>query len=213
MSSPHWDQRFFESTRGRIVTLLRPGSGTVDDLARELDLTDNAVRMHLAALGRDGLVQQRGVRRGAGKPAYSYELTPEAEHLFPKAYQPVLNQLLDVLSESTTPEELEDLLRRVGRRMATGQPAGTGNTRTRIQAAVAVLNELGGLAELEEHDGTFAIRGYSCPLAATVSGHPEVCKLAETLLTELTHLPIHEHCDKGDPPRCHFEVLPSADGT
>ncbi len=213
MSSPHWDQRFFESTRGRIVTLLRRGSSTVDELAQELDLTDNAVRMHLAALGRDGLVQQRGVRRGAGKPAYSYELTPEAEHLFPKAYQPVLNQLLDVLSERIAPEKLEDLLRAAGSRLATGLPAGTGDTRTRLEVAVGVLDELGGLAELEKHDGAFVIRGYSCPLAGVVPGHPEVCKLAETLLTELTRLPIREHCDKGELPRCRFEVLPSADGT
>jgi predicted ArsR family transcriptional regulator len=212
MSSPHWDQRFFESTRGQVVTLLRRGSRTVDELARALHLTDNAVRMHLAALGRDGLVRQRGVRRGAGKPAYSYELTPEAERLFPKAYQPVLRQLLDVLAERLAPEELEDLLRAAGRRIATGQPAGTGDTRGRLQAAVGVLNELGGLAELEEHDGAFAIRGYSCPLAAVVPGHPEVCKLTEALLAELTRLPIREHCDKAEPPRCRFEAPSSING-
>ena len=37
-------QRFFASTRGRIVALLRRESRTVDELAQALDLTDNAVR-------------------------------------------------------------------------------------------------------------------------------------------------------------------------
>jgi len=97
------DQKFLESTRGRIVTLIRRARRTVEDLARELDLTDYGVTAHHAVLERDGLVRQRGsVRRGGnggGKPAYVYELTLQAEDLFPKAYEPVLRRLLDVLSE------------------------------------------------------------------------------------------------------------------
>src|SRR6266496_4119842 len=85
MSFLQKNPRFFASTRGRIVTLLRRNSRTVEELAQELTLTDNAVRAHLATLERDGIVQQRGVRRGSGKPSYIYDLTPEAEYLFPKA--------------------------------------------------------------------------------------------------------------------------------
>jgi predicted ArsR family transcriptional regulator len=69
-----------------------------------------------------------------------------------------------------------------------------------------VLNELGGLAELEERDGSFVIRGYSCPLAAVTPGHPEVCRLAETLIAELAEVPVGECCDRGKRPRCCFEV-------
>lgn len=60
MQRSHRNQRFFASTRGRIVTLLRHSSHTVEELAEALDLTDNAVRAHLATLERDGVVQQRG---------------------------------------------------------------------------------------------------------------------------------------------------------
>jgi predicted ArsR family transcriptional regulator len=97
----YWNQKFFESSRGKVVTLLRRADRTVEELAQELDLTDNGVRVHLATLERDGIVRQRGSKRhgsGGGKPAYIYELTPEAEELFPKAYEPVLSQLLDVLA-------------------------------------------------------------------------------------------------------------------
>ena len=52
--------------------------------------------------------------------------------------------------------------------------------RTRgCETAVEVLNELGGLAELEERDGAVVIRGYSCPLAGVTPDHPEVCRMAE----------------------------------
>ena len=87
------DRKSFESTRGRVVTLLRRSGHTVEELARELGLTNNGVRAHLATLERDGIVRRSGVVRresGGGKPAYLYELTPEAEDLFPKAYEPAL---------------------------------------------------------------------------------------------------------------------------
>jgi predicted ArsR family transcriptional regulator len=150
------DRKFFESTRGRIVGLLRRTGCTVEELARELGLTDNGVRAHLAVLERDGLVRQRGsVRRGGsggGKPAYVYELTPQAENLFPKAYEPVLRQLLDVLSKREGEEKSEALLRAVGGRLAEERDVPADDTRARLEVAAEVLNELGGLAELEERE-------------------------------------------------------------
>ncbi len=208
------DQKFRESTRGRIVALIRRAGRTVEDLARELDLTDNGVRAHLAVLERDGLVRQRGsIRRGGsggGKPAYVYELTPQAEDLFPKAYEPVLRQLLDVLSEQGGEGKSEALLRAVGGRLAEERDVPSGDARTRLESAVEVLNDLGGLAELEEHDGGFVIRSYSCPLAGVTPDHPEVCRMAETLVAELAGVSVHEHCDRGERPRCCFEIA-SAD--
>jgi predicted ArsR family transcriptional regulator len=208
------DQKFFEGTRGKVVTLLRRSGRTVEGLARELDLTDNGVRAHLATLERDGIVRQQGsVRRGSGggKPAYIYELTPEAEELFPKAYEPVLSQLLEVLAVQLGPEESEALLRSVGRRIAEEQAIPADGVHERLEAAVGVLNDLGGLAELEERNGSFIVRGYSCPLAAVTPDHPEVCRMAETLLTELAGVPVYEHCDRGERPRCCFEIAPADD--
>lgn len=92
METTKFDRRFFESTRGRIVTLLRGSDRTVEELSVELELTDNAVRAHLLTLERDGLVQQSGLRRGPRKPHFIYALTPEADSLFPKAYDALLNR-------------------------------------------------------------------------------------------------------------------------
>jgi predicted ArsR family transcriptional regulator len=206
MSLSNWNQRFFTSTRGQIITLLRRSGRTVDELAQALDLTDNAVRAHLTTLERDGFVIQRGLRRGSGKPSFVYELTPEAEYLFPKSYGQVLDQLLEVLDERMTVEELDDLLRAVGQRMAAKRNLPTGDLSVRLEAAVEVLNELGGMAELEIGEEAFCIRGYSCPLAAAVPGHPQVCHLAETLLTEVVGVPVKEQCDRNGTVKCRFWV-------
>jgi predicted ArsR family transcriptional regulator len=207
-------RKFFGSTRGRMVTLLRRRGQTVDELAAEVGLTNNGVRAHLATLERDGLVTQQGSVRssnGGGKPAYVYELTQEAEGLFPKAYEPTLRQLLDVLSDQLGPEESEALLRLVGRRLAGEHAARSDGAHARLESAVEALNELGGLAELEERDGALVIQGYSCPLAGVTTDHPELCRMAETMIAELAGVPVHECCDRGERPRCCFEIA-SADG-
>jgi predicted ArsR family transcriptional regulator len=214
----NWDERFFQSSRGRIVTLLRRSKSTVEDLARALDLTDNGVRAHLGVLERDGIVRQRGSLRrtssGGGKPAYLYELTQEGEDLFPKAYAPTLGRLLDVLCERLGLEESEALLRSVGRRLAEEHDSTRADgAHARLEAAVEVLNELGGLAKLEERDDALVIRGYSCPLAGVTPEHPEVCRMAEALVAEVAGVSVQEHCDRGERPRCCFEVAPADDAT
>lgn len=202
------DKRFFDSTRGRIVTLLRGTTRTVNDLAAELELTDNAVRAHLLSLERDGLIKQSGIQRGTRKPHFAYELTDEADNLFPKAYDTLLTKLITVLKGQLTPATLEQIFREVGRSLA-GDHTGakeSDDLESRAGKALAVLESLGGSARLEQEDGKFLIRSGSCPLSTAVSEHPEVCQLAEALLSEIIGANVEEHCDREGPPRCRFEI-------
>lgn len=206
-----WTQRFYDTTRGRIVALLRRASLTVDQIAAALGLTDNAVRAHLTSLERDGLVKQSRLAKreggGPGKPAYLYSVAPDAEPLFSSAYIPILTQLLDVLGERMSSTELDQLMHAVGRRLAADQSIPPGDLRRRAAAAVAILNDLGGVAELEDRaDGTIDVRGYSCALGAAVRGHPEVCAAVQTMLSQVIGAPVRERCDRGERPRCCFEV-------
>jgi len=206
MARKNWNQWFFASTRGQIITLLRRSSRTVDELAQALELTHTAVRAHLAALERDGLVNQRSERRGSGKPSSVYDLTPAAEYLFPKSYGQLLDQLLDVLGEHLPPDEVETLLRETGRRIAVEWKILPGDLHVRLEAAIEVLNDLGGLMEQETEGETLCIRGYRCPFAAVVREHPEICNLAETLLSDLVGVPVQQHCDRTGSVPCRFVV-------
>ncbi len=200
------NSRFWGSTRGRIVGLLRRTSRTVDELAQTLDLTDNAVRAQIALLERDGLVEQRGVRRGVSKPAYAYDLTPEAEQLFPKAYEPALAHLLTLLTERLGPEGVDDLLRAVGHRIAHDHTPTDASLGSRLDTAVSLLNGLGGLADYEITERSIAIQGYSCPLAAVATNSPNICMLAKALVSDVVGIPMTERCERGARPRCRFEA-------
>jgi predicted ArsR family transcriptional regulator len=209
MSLTDFGRRVADSTRGRIVAHLRRGASTVDELARAVGTTDNAVRSHLIALERDGMVRQEGVRRGTGvgKPATLYDLHPGAEPLLSRAYPPVLAAVLDVIIEELPPKRADEVLREVGRRLA-GSLGGAaeGDLRERVAAAAAALVHLGGDVEvIDDYEG-LTIRGYGCPLSAAVACRPEVCRAVETLVSEIAGASAHECCDHGERPRCCFSV-------
>ncbi|MEP6495222.1 MAG: ArsR family transcriptional regulator [bacterium] len=211
MSAASLGSRFMETTRGQMVSLLRRGARTVEDLAGALGLTDNAIRNHLATLERDGIVRPEGVRRGpgAGKPAVVYELHPDAETLFSNAYVPVLRTLVDVMVSQLSPEQTDAVLRQVGDQLAKGAGGkAKGDLNARVRAAAAVLTSLGGDVDVVEEDGTLRIRGSGCPLAATVADHPQVCCAVETLVAGVTGAAVQSQCQHGARPRCCFAIQP-----
>jgi predicted ArsR family transcriptional regulator len=205
------DKRFFESTRGRVVALLRRKARTVDELAAELSLTDNAVRAHLATLERDGVVKQESVRRGpgSGKPAHVYALAPEVTRDLSRAYAPVLVALLALMQERLGQAELEAMLRETGRRLAGDRPRLVSPV-ARANAAAELLNSLGGDVDVEDRGTKFLIRGHGCPLADATRAHPEVCQLVERLVAEVSGGRVRERCDRSGSPSCCFEISRSA---
>lgn len=207
-----WRGRLLATTRGRVLALLRWGPRTVNELAASIGITDNAVRIHLSSLERDGLVDQVGVRRGTGKPAHVYRLSADAEQLFPKAYATVLTEVLGLVREREGDEGLTRFLRAVGRRAGERAAASQPTLRERVDAAVSLLGELGGLATVEEKGDELLIQGFSCPIAALVGSNPEACGLAEELVSGVVGVPVTECCDRsGDTPRCAFRVARGAD--
>ena len=208
------DQRFLASTRGRILDLVRRKSRTVDELAGELSLTDNAVRLHLDALEEDGFVRSAGVRRdgSVGKPATVYELGPDGDVALSRAYLPFLSALLASLDERLTARELRTVMRDVGQRLA-GEPSDRPPAlESRVRAAARVLNDLGGATSVErrEDGALLVIQGCGCPLSAAVRGHEDVCLAVQTMLSEMTGADVRECCDHGGRPQCRFELRESS---
>ena len=111
-------QQLLDTSRGRIVTLLRTGGMTADDVATRLGLTRSAIRVQITAMERDGVVRKVGKRPGTTRPSHIYELTPEVDQLLSKAYIPVLAHLVGVFAEGLPTQQVETLLRRTGKNLA-----------------------------------------------------------------------------------------------
>jgi predicted ArsR family transcriptional regulator len=197
-----------DATRGRLLALLREGLFTVDDLATKLGLTDNAVRFHLASLEAAGTVRRQGVRKpsGAGKPADLFTLTEEAEESFSRAYGPVLAACIAELHETMSGQQLVSFLKRVGKRLARSLRKDSGSFPSRVANASRLLNNLGGVTVVEEHDGVYHIIGRACPLSRAVESDHCVCTAVTTLVGEVVDANVTERCDRSGRPRCHFEI-------
>jgi predicted ArsR family transcriptional regulator len=198
-------------TRGQVLALLRRATMTVDELASAIGVTDNAVRLHLTALERDGLVRVLGVRRegNVGKPATLYGVTAEAQAAFSKAYEPVLTTLLVSLAGRLNGRELIDLLRDVGRQLASSAVSNKESLDERVQAAAGLLESLGADIEVESAPGgAFVVRGFACPLSRSVEQCPPLCSAVEELVAGVTRAKVQERCDRTGLPRCSFFVTP-----
>jgi len=203
-------ERILETTRGRVVALLRRGEMTTDELAAALGLTDNAIRVHLATLERDGLVQARGERRDGriGKPATVYTVSPHVDTLFSRAYIPLLTSLLSALGDRLTAKELRELLEDVGGRLAAGVAHPSGELSERVAAASNLLNQLGGLSSVDEVEAgrRYIIRSCGCPLGVAVSERPEVCEAMVALISKMTLANVRSCCWQSGRPSCCFEI-------
>ena len=188
------------------MELLRRGPMTIDEMASAVGLTRTAVRAQLATLQRDGAVEQRGERRGASKPARTYGVTAQAELLLSRAYIPILTQLLHVLADRMPGQEFDAVMRDVGRGLMTGRAMPHGTVGERVLAASALLNDLGGVTEVDQEGSRFVIRGHGCPLAAATAEYPEACTALESLLSEFVGQPVAKCCDRYGRQRCCFEV-------
>ncbi|HEV7642974.1 MAG TPA: ArsR family transcriptional regulator [Pyrinomonadaceae bacterium] len=201
------DDRFFESTRGKIVLLLRLCDRTVDGLSKELSVSDNAVRAHLLSLERDGLVFQNGVTKGFRKPHFSYSLSPAAEAFFPKPFDSLFTETIGVLKKQFPVKKVEQILRRIGAEIAAPyRSVGKTSLTARIEIAIKALTDIGGVAAVSQKNGRVVISGKSCPLATAVTRHKEVCKLAESLVGEIVERDVEETCERNGTAKCRFEI-------
>jgi DeoR family transcriptional regulator, suf operon transcriptional repressor len=206
-------KHILDSSRGRIVTLLRAGGLTADEIASKLGLTRSAIRAQMVGMERDGAVRRAGQRPGTTRPSHVFELTPEIEQLLSSAYLPLLTHLVGVFAEGLPAHQLESLLRQAGRRLAEDLSRGrrpTGSMAERMAIASEMMNdELGAMTHVESN-GRLLLRGVGCPLAVLTGKHPGVCLTMESLVAEVVGAPVRECCDRSDRPHCCFEALPRA---
>jgi predicted ArsR family transcriptional regulator len=198
------------SSRGRIVAILQRGPLTADEMASQLGLTAAAVRAHITAMQRDGIVRRAGQRAGPTRPSQLFELTAEMEQLLSGAYLPLLIELVRQSAARLATKPFRDLMRSTGRALAATLPRTTGSDvplAARVTAVSALLNEqFGSTMKVEKTNGHYTLQGHGCPLAALTGKHPAVCLAIESLIGELLDAEVRECCDRTERPQCCFHV-------
>jgi predicted ArsR family transcriptional regulator len=198
------------SARTAVLDFVRRGVRTVNALAEALGVTDNAVRLHLAALERDGLLKRSGVKRSGqvGQPAAEYELTPEGETSLSNAYSPALAALVAALTDKLDTRVRRSVFLEAGRKLAAESPStASGSVAARAGACATLIESLGGSATIRTEKGRTVLVGAGCPLAAAVRAEPGTCAIIEALLARTSGLDVTQRCEHGARPSCRFELM------
>lgn len=194
------------SPAGKVLRQLRHGSMTVEQLARALGLTDNAVRNQLRKLQEMGLAERTGTRPGPSKPSTLYGITLEGQIQFSTLYLPVLTRFLQVAERRCAGAQLDALMTETGALLAGSYPKPVGAIKNRVQAAARVFTAFGGVTEVRSHNGSFMIRSLACPLAALTGENKAACNVLEGFLTEFLTAPVRTCCEIENEPRCCFAI-------
>ena len=155
----------------RLGELRRPAS--TDELARELGLHRNGVRMHLERLAEAGLVVRERERRPTGRPRDAWTLDPEAQPGGdpPTAYADLGRWLVRSISVARTrARDLEAAGREIGRELAPHDPAAS-----TVEGMRDVLGALGFQPTSRiDREGTLTYTLANCPYRDAVSENQTV---------------------------------------
>jgi predicted ArsR family transcriptional regulator len=201
-------------TRRAIAKLLKT-EGPIDSaqLAQRLGLTPMAVRQHLYALQREGLVTSEERPVPIGRPAKFWQLTREADHLFPEAYAELSVALIDSVKDAFGEEGLERVLtsRCARQRVDYGKRIRPHDSlEKKLNELAKVRSEEGYMAEIRrEDDGGFLLVENHCPICAAANACQGFCSteldLFRSVLGPGVSVERAEHIIKGDQ-RCVYRV-------
>lgn len=186
MIKKHTEER---PTRLKIITLLKKNEYmTVAELSRKTDITPMAVRQHLMALERNGMVKYEAKRNGIGRPVFIYRLTNKATDYFPKAYKRFMGEMFSLIEETHGNDRLVELLdMRYKKHLERLKPIvhQGGTLKERLEVLVKELNKEGCMVELHKAQDAFTLNLHNCVLDGVAQRHRELCNFEKGLYSEL----------------------------
>ncbi|WCM53878.1 MarR family transcriptional regulator [Pseudomonas sp. WJP1] len=188
--------------------LLHHASGmSIDELAEHLAVTRTAIRQHLAALERDGLVSRGETRPTGRRPEQLYQLTDHAREQFPRQYQLLASALIDEVADIIGPEALATLMRNLGRKLALDREQQVVDEAKIVQH----MNQAGYEAEVFfRSSGDPEIVAHNCVFHRLAAAHPVVCELDLALIGALGGAEVdHTECMVRGGTVCRFKLRPA----
>lgn len=191
------------STRRQILQLFRTeGSLTAQQLAEKLEITSMGVRRHLTSLERDGLIRMQSRRQPAGRPTYVYSLTEAGLDTFPKSYDLLATQVLDVIRSAEGDARVTQVFAgRMDQLFEQYAPRMMGkNLAERVRELTHIQEEAGYMARWEEVAGGFLLKEQNCAIYRVACRFQDACRFEIELFRRLLDADLErvEHQIKGD---------------
>jgi predicted ArsR family transcriptional regulator len=200
-----------ERQRALLRQLLQRKAGmTVDELSRALEVTRTAVRQHLTALEREGLVALGSSRPSGGRPIRLYRLTAKGQELFPRQYAWLAQLIVSSLKADGGGATLERRLSALGHDVGAQLRAQHPELKTRqqkVERLAELMLELG--YDSAATPGAPEIVADNCVFHQLAQRDPAICKFDLALLAAFTESGVElKECMAKGGPACRFRFKP-----
>ena len=196
--------------RDLLLRLRIDGPSSPDQLATRLGASRTGVLQQLRGLEAAHLVSRQTVRHGVGRPRHLYDITPDAQDLFPANYDGLAAGLLaaieaiggdDLLEQvfAARRRQLGDRVRDdLGERLTNGAPL---LDRVRELAVIQANNGYLATASVDP-DGAIRLVEHNCAIYHVAEGSPAACAAELELFSEVLGADVvrEQHIASGD--RC-----------
>ena len=195
--------------RAILLHLRRVGPSVPDAISAAIGASRSGVAQQLRALDTAGLVTRTSVRHGVGRPRHLYDITPDAQDLFPSNYDGLATGLLAAILEVGGEALVEDVFAarrrqaeaRLREQMDASLPSDAPLV-DRVRELARLQDELGYVSEaLIDADGIRLLE-HNCAVLDVASGMPVACRSELELFREVlgVNLVRERHIAAGD--RC-----------
>lgn len=208
--------------RAILVNLRQRGPMSPDGLATHLGASRTGVLQQLHALEQAGLVAHQIERHGVGRPRHRYDVTPDAQELFPADYDGFALGLIDAISAVGGDALLDEVL--AARRLQLGarlrdrlndRVAPDAPLADRVRELAVIQDAAGYLAEaILGADGTVRLREHNCAIYHVARDVASCCAAEVALFSEVLGVNVirETHIAKGDR-SCTYRMETRAPGS
>ncbi|HSO29425.1 MAG TPA: ArsR family transcriptional regulator [Candidatus Sulfomarinibacteraceae bacterium] len=205
--------------RAILVNLRQRGPMSPDGLAGHLGASRTGVLQQLHALEQAGLVAHSTERHGVGRPRHLYDVTPDAQDLFPADYDGFAAALLEAISAVGGDQLVEEVFaarrRQLGARLRQ-------KLRERVAPGASLLEQVRALAVIQDGagylaeailgaDGTIRLREHNCAIFHLAREAGSCCEAELAMFGEVLGADVvrETHIASGER-SCTYRVEPRA---
>jgi predicted ArsR family transcriptional regulator len=205
--------------RAILLHLRQAGPGSPDTIATALEASRTGVLQQLRALEEAGLVSHAAEKHGVGRPRHVYDVTADAQGLFPTDYGGFASGLVKAIEAVGGDDLVEQVFaarrRQIGdriRRRMSERLADDAPLTDRVRVLAELQDEAGYLAEaIIDGDGRLRLREHNCAIDKIARRTQAPCDAELALFREVLGPDVarETHIASGD--RCCSYVVSTRD--
>lgn len=203
---------YFMATNRILMLLKMRGPLTALDIASELKITKEGVRLQLVKFLEEGLIEVEKESKGVGRPQKFYTISDYGNTKFPDTHAELTVKLLSIIKESMGDEAMQMVINineASGKKRYHEEIDPLPDLESKIQSLVNIRSKEGYMAEYAKNDEGYMLIENHCPICAAATVCQGFCaselQIFRSVLGESVSIYRTDHIISGAR-RCAYQI-------